>query len=74
MERRAVGRLATYFVRQRPAHLLLPACGEKVGMRGLFGWAQNRGGAPSPDCFAIRPLRARGKGERLRIMFAARSF
>ena len=24
-------------------------------MRGLFGWAQNRGGAPSPDCFAIQP-------------------
>ena len=69
MERRAVGRLATYFVRQRPMRLLLPACGEKVGMRGLFGRAQNRGGAPSPDCFAIRPLssgvHSRATGSRL---------
>jgi hypothetical protein len=34
--------------------LLLPACGEKVGMRGPLRWAQscgaqNRGEAPSPS-------------------------
>jgi hypothetical protein len=28
--------------------LLLPACGEKVGMRGRFRSAQARGHAPSP--------------------------
>jgi hypothetical protein len=29
--------------------LLLPACGEKVGMRGPFRRAQDRGNAPSPS-------------------------
>jgi hypothetical protein len=32
--------------------LLLPACGEKVGMRGRCRWAQNNGHAPAPARFA----------------------
>ena len=45
--------------------LLLPACGEKVGMRGPLRWAescgaQNRGEAPSPSLRSTSP-RARGE-------------
>jgi len=44
----------------RRDHLLLPACGEKVGMRGPFRRAQNRGSAPSPDPHPSLP-RKRGR-------------
>ena len=45
---------------RRRNDLLLPACGEKVGMRGPFRWAQNRGSAPSPDPHPSLP-RKRGR-------------
>ena len=45
----------------RPARLLLPACGEKVGMRGLSAGLRIAATPPQPDCFAIRPLPARGE-------------
>ncbi len=50
---------------------LLPACGEKVGMRGPLRWAQNRGNAPSPSFASLtRPLPAR-RGE---VFLHPRSF
>ena len=43
--------------------LPLPACGERVGVRGRFRYAQNRGEAPSPSFAALtRPLPAQ-RGE-----------
>jgi len=48
---------------RRRADLLLPACGEKVGMRGRFRQAQNRGNAPSPAALrAATSPRAAGRG------------
>ena len=44
---------AGYFLSAMRNALLLPACGEKVGMRGPFGRAQNRGGAPSPAALRV---------------------
>jgi len=50
--------------------LPLPACGERVGVRGLFRWAQNRGGAPSPAALrASTSPRAAGRGEIRRRAF-----
>jgi len=47
----------------RHTHLLLPACGEKVGMRAPLRWAQNRGSAPSPAALrASTSPRAAGRG------------
>ena len=43
------------------ASSLLPACGEKAGMRGRRRRAQNRGRPPHPPRFARRPLPARGE-------------
>jgi hypothetical protein len=52
--------------------LLLPACGEKVGMRGPFGSAQNRGGRPLTRIASQSDLSPHaGRGERLRIKRAA---
>jgi putative tryptophan/tyrosine transport system substrate-binding protein len=57
---------------RRRADLLLPACGEKVGMRGPFRWAQNRGKAPSPAALgATTSPRAAGRGEIRRRSFLA---
>jgi len=48
----------------RHTHLLLPACGEKVGMRGPLRWAQNRGSAPSPAALrASTSPRTAARGE-----------
>ncbi len=57
------------------ARLLLPACGEKVGMRGPNRWAQNcsaqnRGNAPSPS---LRSTSPRARGEVNRIPFSRRA-
>ena len=43
--------------------LLLPACGEKVGMRGRFRLAQNGSKAPHPRL--RRDLSREGRGERI---------
>jgi hypothetical protein len=60
--------------------LLLPACGEKVGMRGRCRLAQNRGEAPSPS---VPPdqvggpstsPRAAGRGECKRFSFPQDAF
>jgi hypothetical protein len=52
--------------RPRPARRLpLPACGERVGVRGRRRLAQNRGEAPSPGLlrFACNPTSPRTRGE-----------
>jgi putative tryptophan/tyrosine transport system substrate-binding protein len=59
-------------MRRRLSELLLPACGERVGVRGPFRQAQNCGGAPSPGLLRNPTSpRAAGRGEIRRREFIA---
>ena len=50
------------------SHLLLPARGEKAGMRGPRRWAQNCGEAPSPRSLrSSTSPRAAGRGEKSKV-------
>ena len=56
---------------QNACALLLPACGEKVGMRGHYRLAELTATPTHPDCCAIRPLPAQ-RGEENNLVLAAR--
>ena len=63
-EQEVVGRLETDWIRSccvGGGALPLPACGERVGVRGSLQRASSSRDSPHPDRFAARPLPASGE-------------